>query len=93
MPGRWPAVRPAIAFFDEITMDEIYHKRWRPADVRKLSELYAAGRSPEEIAGELGRNVRAVKSKVWRLGLRRKQIAREARRNLDCMPNPFGWMK
>lgn len=76
-------------------MDEIYHKRWRPADVRRLTELYMAGGCPEDIAGALGRNVRAVKSKVWRLGLqkKKKQVDLEARRSLDCMPNPFTWMK
>lgn len=76
-------------------MDELYHKRWRPAEVCRLTELFITGHTPEDIARKLERNLRAVKSKVWRLGLQKKkrQGDHARRRNLDCMPNPFGWMK
>nr|DAL54655.1 MAG TPA_asm: GcrA cell cycle regulator [Caudoviricetes sp.] len=80
-------------FFDEIIMNEIYHKRWRPEEERLLTKLYMAGHTPESIAERMGRVAPAVKCKIQRLGLHRRQIDREARIKLECMPNPFKWMK
>jgi hypothetical protein len=44
-----------------------YSRRWSDEEKRRLGELLAAGRSPEEIAAELGRSVMAVTVKRQRL--------------------------
>jgi hypothetical protein len=43
--------------------------RWTPAEEQRLVEAYQAGRGPQEFAQEFGRTLRAIESRLVRLGL------------------------
>ena len=87
---------------------EVYHSRWSDDETLRLFEMVANGKTRDEIAVALGRTRNAVVCKISRIKqdperlklyaerrgfVEKRTRLEEQRRGLDCMPNPFRFVR
>ena len=87
---------------------EVYHSRWSDDETLRLFEMVANGKTRDEIAAALGRTRNAVVFKLARIKqdpelmklyaerrgfVEKRTRLEEQRRRLDCMPNPFRFVR
>lgn len=89
-------------------MNKSYHSRWNHEENLRMLEMVANGKTYDEIAMALGRTRNAVVFKLTRLRkdpelmnlyaecrVSAEKLTRleEQRHGLDCMPNPFRFVR
>ena len=89
-------------------MNKSYHSRWNHEENLRMLEMVAGGKTYDEIAMALGRTRNAVVFKLTRLrkdpelmnlyaecrvSAEKRTRLEEQRRGLDCMPNPFRFVR
>ena len=89
-------------------MNKSYHSRWNHEENLRMLEMVANGKTYDEIAMALGRTRNAVVFKLTRIrkdselmnlyaecrvSAEKRTRLEEQRRGLDCMPNPFRFVR
>lgn len=89
-------------------MNKSYHSRWNHEENLRMLEMVANGKTYDEIAMALGRTRNAVVFKLARIKqdpelmklyaerrgfVEKRTRLKEHRRGLDCMPNPFRFVR
>lgn len=89
-------------------MNKSYHSRWNHEENLRMLEMVANGKTYDEIAMALGRTRNAVVFKLARIKqdpelmklyaerrgfVEKRTRLKEQRRGLDCMPNPFRFVR